>query len=114
MTDVRADFSNRLNRIGRRHRKLAHGYVTRVGKNGIITAYPRVKGPRIPVSGILIMIAVFFVFKAFMLAQMGPEGYADRLVRLQQGTVVEQAGAYAMQADQLTQMLAQKIGPIMR
>ncbi|WP_208348825.1 hypothetical protein [Pseudaestuariivita rosea] len=59
----------------------------------------------------MLLIVAFFVFKGLMLAHLGVADYENQIVLLQQGTSVEQAGAWAMQVDPLTQWLAAQIGP---
>jgi len=63
---------------------------------------------------VLLFLGAFVFFKAFLVANLGPQTYDDRLARLNNGTVVEQAGAFVMQADPLTVYAAQKIRPVLR
>ncbi|NSX54226.1 hypothetical protein HRQ87_05385 [Sulfitobacter sp. 1151] len=89
---------------------MSRGVVTSVNHDGLIIARPRRAAPRFPVKGIILMIIAFFAFKGFLLAQLGDATYGQRIATLQQGTGVEQAGAWAMQVDPLTQWIAGQIG----
>jgi hypothetical protein len=53
-------------------------------------------------------------FKAFTLAAVGPVTYNERLSKLENGTVLEQAGAKALAIDPVTEALAEKVGPVLR
>ena len=116
MVETHAHFTKRLGKLGRKHEEMTHGYTTKVGKDGLITVVPKARRAR-GVSGLklLLLAAIcFFGIKAFMLAVSGPDGYQDRLAKMQEGTVIEQAGAFVMGMDPLTERLAAFIGPVMR
>lgn len=107
-------FDKRLRRITRRHRKLSHGYVTSVNHDGLIIARPRRIGPRFPWKGLMVTVALFLLFKGFLYANLGEITYSERVAKLQEGTLAEQIGAYAMQADPATVFLAGQIAPLLR
>ncbi len=114
MVETHAHFINRLTSLGRKHAQMTHGYVTRVGKDGLITVKPKRPRRGFPFKAMMIFIAGFFMFKAFMLAAVGPITYNERLSKLENGTVIEQAGAVALKIDPVTEKLADFTGPVMR
>jgi hypothetical protein len=114
MVKKQVQFDERLRHLASKHRAMSHGYVTRMQPDGLIIAKPRRRQVRISGRSIFLFVAAFIGFKAFLVANLGPQAYDDRLARLQAGTVVEQAGAFAMQPDPLTMYFAKQIGPILR
>lgn len=100
------EFGHRLGRIQKHRKKLARGYVASVNHDGLIIAKPKVKSSGIPLRGIFLCLAVMFLFKAFLMTSLGDEAYESRVALLQNGTAVEQIGAYAMKADPLTTWMA--------
>lgn len=114
LSESHADFAKRLKVLDRKHEAMNRGYTTRVRDDGLIVIKPRRRGPTISPRIVLSGVFCFFAFKAFMLSAIGPEGYGERVALLQAGTPVEQAGAWAMQADPLTQFMAETLGPVFR
>lgn len=115
MADVNMkEFGKRVQRINKRHRKLASGYVPSINHDGLIVARVRRSGPRFPWKGIALCFVAFFAFKGFLLVQLGQTTYAERVGKLETGTVVEQAGAYAMSADPVTRWVAAQIQSVLR
>ena len=108
------DFSKRVKRINKRHRKMANGYVTSVNHDGLIVAKVRRRGPSFPWKGFALCFMAFFAFKGFLLSQLGMTTYSDRVSSLQSGTFVEKAGAYAMSADPVTVAIAEQIRTVLR
>lgn len=100
-------FEKRLRGIVRRHRRMQHGVVHRVDRNGLIVARPRIYKPQFPLAGLLMLVATWFVFKSILLAHMGEVTFAERVEALSEGSIVEQAGAWVMQADVVTVFGAQ-------
>jgi len=103
------NFDNRLRRISRRHRKMAVGYVTSVNHDGLIIARPRRHAPRFPWKGMMLTVTLLLLFKGFLYLSLGAITYDSRVEKLQEGTVIEQAGAFAMQADPATRWIAAQI-----
>jgi hypothetical protein len=114
MVKNQIQFDERLRQLSRKHRAMSRGYVTQIQSDGLIIARPVRQPIQIPVRAVLLFVLAFFGFKAFLVANLGPQTYDDRLARLNEGTIVEQAGAYVMQADPLTMWGAKQIGPILR
>lgn len=99
-------FDKRLKRIVRRHDKMANGVIRTVKSDGLIVARPRLYKPMFPLKGLIAVLALGFLLKGLLLAYLGEATYADRVATLQSGTVVEQAGAWVMQSDPLTALVA--------
>lgn len=107
-------FNQRVNRIDRMHRDLSRGSVARIRPDGLIVIQPYRPSFHIPAKAVIILVLALLGFKGFLLANIGPDGYRDRVELLSEGTIVEQAGAWVMQIDPVSKMIANKIGPIMR
>ncbi|MEX3316867.1 hypothetical protein [Sulfitobacter sp. PS-8MA] len=114
MTVDHAQFTKRLELLGRKHRKMEQGYVTRVGRDGLMTVLPKRARRGFPFKGLFLIVLVYFVFKAFTLAAIGPVTYNERLSRLQNGPSLAQFGAKLVAIDPLTEALAGTVGPILR
>jgi len=114
MAEGHAQFAKRIELLGRKHRKMQHGYVTRVGRDGLISVLPKRGKRSFPMAGLYLIVLVFFGFKAFTLAAIGPVTYNERLSSLNNGSSVEQIGAKMMAIDPVTEALAGLTGPIMR
>ena len=94
------------------------GLVTVFGGSGfvgtqVVRALAR-RGLRVPTKLLVALVVLFVCFKGFVLAAIGPTAYDSRLDSLAQGTVIEQAGAWVLQVDPVTQTLARKLGPVFR
>ncbi|MEM7599046.1 MAG: hypothetical protein AAF382_15235 [Pseudomonadota bacterium] len=72
----------------------------------IIIVPTRQAAPTISLSGFLLLVASFFVFKGGCIAWIGAEEYAASIKYLKSGTVFEQAAAFVMTPDPLSQFLA--------
>ncbi len=107
------EFDQRLRRLTRKHRRMADaGIVHRMGPDGLVLPYPRRRMPAFPLRGVAILLAAAFLFKAFLFASLGPITYEERVARLQAGSVVEQGGAWVMQADPATVWIAGQINAL--
>lgn len=109
MPQAHVPFDKRLKRIVRRHDRMANGVVRTVGPDGLIVARPRIYHPRFPLKGILALVGAGFLFKGLLFFYLGSDDYTARLAVLQQGTVMEQAGAWVMQPDPATTFIAGQI-----
>lgn len=114
MGDPYAQFARRLDVLGEKRAKLSHGYVTTIRNDGLVVVRPQRARLQFPLTGIIMTLVCFFVLKAFILASVGPVTYAERLGKLENGTVVERIGARAMAIDPLTQRLAYMGRPVLR
>ncbi|MHA6263620.1 hypothetical protein ACXYMO_10495 [Arenibacterium sp. CAU 1754] len=91
---------------------MSNGYTMRMQPDGLIVAKPR-RASRISGRSVLIFLAAFLLFKGFLIANLGAEGYGERISRLESGTFVEKAGAFAMQIDPLSELVSQKLRPLL-
>ncbi len=114
MVETHDHFIKRLNFLGRKHAKMSQGYTTKVGKDGLIRVTPKSKRRGFPIRGLILTVLGFFVFKAIMLASFGPVTYQDRLALLENGTVVEMAGAKVLGIDPITAAIADLVGPYLQ
>lgn len=103
-------FEKRLRTIVRDHQRLNVGAVHTVRHDGLIVARPRVYNPKFPLRGLILLVASAVLFKAYIYASLGVATYTDRVERLGEGTFIEKAGAWIMQADALTIAVAQVLG----
>lgn len=98
-----AKFSKRMRLIEKRHRKMSHGYVQMVERDGLLVPIARRKARRhFPLRGLAITLALFLLFKAGLMMQLGAATYDDRVAKLAAGTSVEQVGAWVMTADPIS------------
>ncbi len=109
MSEVQIPFNKRLSAITRRHDRMRNGVYHKLAKDGLIIAHPRRRAPRFPLKGLLLVLAAGFLFKAFLLVNLGSSTYAERVAQLQSGSFVEQGGAWLMQADPATVWLAENL-----
>ena len=105
-------FDKRLRNIVRDHQRLNTGAVHAIRADGLIVARPRVYNPKFPLRGILLLIGSAVLFKAYIFAHLGVAVYTDRVERLAEGSLVEKAGAWFMQADAVTVAFAQVLTSI--
>jgi len=109
-----AEFDQRVRKLDRKHRAMAQGFVTRLRKDGLIVVTPKRTKFRFPLKQLCVLFAAVILYKAFLLANLGPETYGERVTRMAEGTVVEQIGAAFMQIDPASEYLASQIGPVLR
>ena len=107
------DFGRRLDRINKRHGKMANGYVTVMNADGLLVNRAQRRGFRFPWRFVALLAVSFIVIKAILIAGLGASEYQARAVSLQAGTTVEQFGAWAMQPDPVTNWVAAQIRAIM-
>lgn len=113
MTDANyVRFNQRLRNIEAQHTKLKSGFVRLEERDGLLVPVERVRVGRrgLPVRGLVLALGAFLLFKAFLLASLGPITYLDRVARLADGNVVEQMGAWAMRVDVITLWISDQIG----
>ncbi|WP_417719463.1 hypothetical protein [Salipiger sp.] len=96
-----------------KHRKLAQGYTTRMNRNGTLEHTPIRRIPFLTPRGLLLTLVGFVVFKAIVLANLGPEEYAVRISHLANGTIAEKVGAWMMGLDPATAFLVQYLQPVL-
>ena len=100
---IDASLDKRLDKVVRTHQRMRrNGVVHRVGKDGLIRSRPRLIRPAFPLKGTIVILGLFFAFKALLFAQMGAGNYALKVEELRNGSVIEQAGAVLMQEEPVT------------
>lgn len=109
MGNAELEFDRRLKKIVRRHDQMRNGVSHVMTRDGLIIARPRRRAPRFPLKGVLMLLAAGILFKALMYYNLGGVTYGERVGQLENGTVVEQAGAWVMQADPATLWVAQQM-----
>lgn len=113
MAQADLSFEHRVRRVARKHRAMAQGIVHRMGADGLVSAYPRRRMPSFPLRGLMVLIGAAFLFKACLFAALGASVYEDRVALLQSGSIVEQGGAWVMQADPATIWVAEQINGVL-
>ena len=93
-------------------------YMTLVDKNGLIQVVPRARKSRslslAPLKFMLILAVLLTVFKAVALINVGVSNYEDEIALLKSGNVVEQAGAFVLQVDPVTHVIARNASVLLK
>ena len=105
-------FEHRLRRIVRKHRQMANGVVGRMGPDGLVIPVARRAMPTFPLRSIVLVIGVALLLKAYLLAAIGGAEFDARVATLSQGSLLDQGGAFVMQADPMTVTVAAWISQI--
>lgn len=114
MLDSQSRFQDRLRSVTRKHAAMANGFTTYVRGDGLIVVKPKRRKSRgISARGVVWSIFWFTMFKSLMLAAMGEASYTERLAKLSEGTMLEQAGAWLMSIDPLTAQMSNILGPLL-
>ena len=113
MIQATVPFDRRLKQIVRRHSKMSNGFVRSVNEQGLIVTRPRLYKPSIPLNGLLMVLAISFLLKGLLLAGLGEAAYAERVAKLQAGSMIEQIGARVMQSDPLTVIVSNGMAVIL-
>ncbi|MFZ5965300.1 hypothetical protein ACOXXX_20340 [Thalassococcus sp. BH17M4-6] len=113
MDDALRKFEERHRAVTKRHRQLARGYVTKLGRNGVIEHRPRRQTPKLSLPMVLMLGSGFLAFKSFLFVSLGAEAYGVRVDTLANGTVVERVGGWLMQADPATQWISANLVPLL-
>jgi hypothetical protein len=115
MATVHLPFEKRIRKITRNHDRMnGAGVIYSVNHDGLIIARPRRRRASFPLRGVLLVIAAGFAFKGFLLADLGPATYGDRISASQSGTLIEQGSAWLMQVDPVTVWVAEQINAFLR
>lgn len=109
------EFHERLRNVERNHKRLNSGYVRLEERNGLLVPVQKVR-TRVgfPWRGLFLVLMVFWLFKAFLLAYVGPLDFVDQHAKLETGTLVERMGAWIMRADPVTVYLSEQIAPVLK
>ena len=92
-------------------------YVALVDRNGLIQVVQRPKARShfaAPFKLLLLFAVLLTVFKSLALLNVGVIDYEDELAALQNGNLFEQAGAFVLQIDPLTETLKHQLAPLLR
>lgn len=111
MGEHRSQFQSRLKQINRKHAALSEGYSARMRPDGLLVAKPHRPLPRATGRRLVYVLAAFVMCKAALVGVLGTASYDARLLRLSQGSSIEQLGAIAMQRDPVSMFLARQIAP---
>ncbi|WP_170372023.1 hypothetical protein [Ruegeria arenilitoris] len=113
MTGKQLEFDQRVHRLTKKHNKMSRGYRATMRKDGLVVMKPQRVRSAVPAKVLLLCLCGFFAFKAFLLSNLGPTGYQYRVDALNEGTSVEQAGAWIMQIDPLSQAISTQLSKIL-
>jgi hypothetical protein len=112
MTIKQLEFDQRVTRLTKKHQKLNRGYRTSMRSDGLVVMKPQRVRSAIPARVLLLALLGFFAFKAFLLFHLGETTYQNRVDSLNAGTPVEQAGAWIMQSDPVSELLSVQLSKI--
>lgn len=112
MPAAQVRFEKRLGRIVRDHQRMTQGVVHVMRQDGLIVARPRVYNPKFPLRGLILLIGTALLFKGYIYASIGAGSYQERVAQLAEGSMVEKAGAWIMQADVATIAVAQVLNSL--
>ncbi|KRS12991.1 hypothetical protein XM53_07475 [Roseovarius atlanticus] len=113
-TNTHQGFDARLKKIDRNRARLTNGYSAKVTRDGLIVFRPKRRAQGFSVRGLAFLVLGVFLFKAMILAHLGGTIYDQRVDALKSGTLVEQAGAFVMQKDQVSTFIAQYLRPFVK
>lgn len=109
--DASLKFDKRVRTIARKNRRIARGHTTYIDALGVVRKKPARRGINLPIQGLIMLVLGFALFKGVILASAGQAVYDTRLEVLASGNVFEQAGAWALQIDPVTRVIAALLGP---
>lgn len=95
-------FGEKIDRLERKHRKLARGSVTVMRADGLMVMRPRRNGLRRLVVFAFILGMALVAFKSVVFVADGAIDYETRLARLSEGTGPERVAAQIMEIDGVT------------
>ncbi|TDE39722.1 hypothetical protein [Antarcticimicrobium sediminis] len=108
------NFSRRVDRLDRKHNAMSRGHDIVQRPDGLLVAAPIRRRRSWPARLLILIVVLFVVFKALLFVSVGGVTYEERVARLQAGTPVEAMGAWLMQVDPVTRVLAAQISDLMR
>ena len=111
MTEAVKTFDSRLKGIAKTREKMRGGYVGHVTRDGLIVFRPKRRRIAFSPRGLALVVLGFVAFKALIMAHLGVNTYQARVDALKDGSMVEQAGAFIMQADPATRYVAATLRP---
>ena len=111
--DASLKFDKRVRTIARKNRRIARGHTSYIDAMGVIRKKPKRSVLNLPIKGVLMLVLGFAIFKAVILAADGRGAYERRLDLLAEGTIFEQVGAWVLQIDPVTRVLAGLFGSVL-
>lgn len=99
------EFYGRLKRVDRIHRRGGGFEAPGTLGRSYYTARPR----RSLLRPLLLLVAGFMILKAVLLVQIGEADFQGRVATLNEGSQLEQIGAWALQMDPATIWLAEQM-----
>ncbi|GAA6196053.1 hypothetical protein [Pseudophaeobacter sp.] len=108
------EFRGRVARLQSKHAGFSQGATARVKSDGLIVIEPRKIRSNTSGKVLILIVAAFLLFKAFLMAALGFDTYDERVAKLTEGSAIEQLGAVIMQSDPVSVWAAQQAGPILR
>jgi len=75
-------------------------------EDGVIVMTSHRPEAAITLKGFMLLVAAFLVFKGAVIAYLGLPVYAEAIVILEHGSILEQAGAFIMRPDFASQAVA--------
>lgn len=109
MVHQEIEFHHRVERLNRKRQALRRGADACLRADGLLIAAPRRRRSGLPLKGLVLCLLVFLLFKAGLIAAVGPVTYDSRVDRLARGTLAEAAGAWVMRREPLSDRVAQEI-----
>lgn len=96
---------------------LLRSYVDRArqpdrAEDGVIVLTNHRPEAAITLRGFTLLIAAFLIFKGVVIAYLGLDVYVEAIQKLQYGSLLEQAGAFIMSPDAISQAVAAQLLPI--
>lgn len=114
MEDALFRFEKRCHTVRRNHRRLARGYTTKLDRSGVIRHEPDTARGDAPLRVLTVMLVGVLGLKAFLIAGLGPEAYAEKHAQLAKGSEVDRAGAIILQMGPVSTRAAGLVGPFLR
>ena len=109
MEDAAKSFHRRQQRVARRHRRMADGYVTRLNENGLFEQRPVRDWRGLLLRPLTILVALFFVLKLIFVVYLGVPGYEAQLATFQEDTLGDVTARVVMQLDPITRSIAETL-----
>ena len=109
------EFENRVKRLHRKRSKAARSNTPAfIDQDGYVIVQAKSRPRRVPFLGLFLLALRFFALKGLMIAGMGSDIYAIRIQELfGSSSFVTQIGAWTMQGDAVSLMMAENIEKIL-
>ena len=111
MDNTLQSFESRQRAVRRKHTRMAQGYVTKLGEDGVFLQVADKKSGIYCLRILVMFLVGFLLFKGFVLYWLGAEIYQGHVDVLSAGTTVEKVGAFVMQIDPISAQIAALLMP---